>query len=270
MKLQLAIWIVLAFLGGSFFSCAAKTPEKKETSSQQAPKKLPAAAPAQKPEPSLRYEPMKETLFSSGYGAYCDSIAKYQPERYAHLTDEDFKRVAAELEIEPAAIKAVVVIEAGSQMRGFYAPGVPVINFDPTMYAQFKNKVKDKSGVKGENVPSGLTGYALKEYRELINARKNNAEGALMGTFWGMFQIGGFNYKRCGCESVEELVNKMSYSEFEQLELFAIFIKNSGMLEYLKNKNWAAFAKRYNGPGYAKRGYHTKMANAYKKFSAQM
>ena len=91
-----------------------------------------------------------------------------------------------------------------------------------------------------------------------------------MGTFWGMFQIGGFNYKLCGCDSVDEMVRLMSYSELEQLELFATFITNTGMLPDLKAKNWAAFARKYNGASYARRGYHTKMANAYARFKKEM
>lgn len=189
--------------------------------------------------------------------------------RYTKLTDEDFRKVADELGVEVAAIKAVVSIEAGSGMKGFWAPGVPVINFDRTMYNRFRSKAVDKSGAKGEKVPQGLTGYALREWTQLINARKVNAQGANMGTFWGMFQIGGFNYKLCGCASVDEMVRLMSYSELEQLELFATFITNAGMLSDLKKKNWTGFARKYNGASYARRGYHTKMAKAYAKFKAQ-
>ena len=196
-----------------------------------------------------------------------DSVPAADAEtRYSDLSEEDFRIVAEELGVEIAAIKAVVVIEAGSQMKGFWAPGVPVINFDRTMFQRMRSKAPDKSGAKGEKVPPGLKGYALQEWTQLINARKQNAQGANMGTFWGMFQIGGFNYKMCGCKSVDEFVRLCSYSELEQLELFAAFIRNSGMLSDLKAKNWAAFARKYNGASYAKRGYHTKMANAYKKF----
>lgn len=189
--------------------------------------------------------------------------------RYSKLSDEDFRIVAEELGVEVAAIKAVVSIEAGANMKGFWAPGVPVINFDRTMYNRFRSKAKDKSGAKGEKVPAGLTGYALREWTLLINARKVNAQGANMGTFWGMFQIGGFNYKLCGCESVDEMVRLMSYSELQQLELFATFITNTGMLADLKNKNWSGFARKYNGASYARRGYHTKMAKAYAKLKKQ-
>lgn len=187
--------------------------------------------------------------------------------RYTGLTDADFRLVADELGIEVAAMKAVVVIEAGSAMKGFWAPGVPVVNFDPTMYRKFASKAPSKAGDKTAAVPQGLSGYALKEWRQLTNARKTNAQGADMGTFWGMFQIGGFNYRLCGCKTVPEFVERMSYSELEQLELFAHFIENTGMVKHLKNKDWAKFARAYNGPSYARRGYHTKMANAYRKFS---
>lgn len=189
--------------------------------------------------------------------------------RYTGLSEADFNLVAEELGIEVAVIKAVVAVEAGKEMKGFWAPGIPVINFDRTMYARFKSKAVSKAGAKGEKVPSGLKGYALKEWRQLVNARRVNEQGANMGTFWGMFQIGGFNYRKCGCETIEEFVSRMSCSELDQLELFAAFIKNGGMLDALKSKNWSAFARKYNGPGYAKRGYHKKMASAYKKFKEE-
>lgn len=199
--------------------------------------------------------------------ARVDSIPEADKDtRYTHLTDEDFRIVAEELDVEVAAIKAVAVIEAGVSLKGFFAPGVPVINFDRAMYNRFRSKVADKSGAKNEKVPTGLTGYALQEWTQLVNARRSNRQGADMGTFWGMFQIGGFNYRLCGCQTIDEFVRLMSYSELEQLELFAAFIKNTGMLGDLKAKNWAAFARKYNGASYARRGYHTKMANAYNKY----
>ncbi|MDE6793614.1 MAG: N-acetylmuramidase family protein [Muribaculaceae bacterium] len=199
-----------------------------------------------------------------------DSLASADNDhRYKGLTDEDFQTVARELDVEVAAIKAVVYIEAGSQMKGFWAPGVPVINFDPSMYARFRAKATVKTGDKNAKVPPGLKGYAHKEWTQLTNARRVNRQGADMGTFWGMFQIGGFNYRQCGCQSVEEFVERMSYSDFEQLELFGAFITSGGMLADLRNKNWAAFSRKYNGPSYARRGYHTRMAAAYRKYGVK-
>lgn len=190
-------------------------------------------------------------------------------QRYSTLTDADFRKAAEELGVEVAAIKAVVRIEAGAKMEGFWAPGVPVINFDRSMY----NKSRAPRSVKAsssEKVPDGIKStYGRREWSQLVAARKVNLDKANMGTFWGMFQIGGFNYKLCGCSSVQEFVDRMSYSEFEQLELFCNFIRNSGMLDALKAKNWSSFARKYNGPSYARRGYHTRMASEYRKFKAQ-
>lgn len=189
--------------------------------------------------------------------------------RYTSLTDDDYLLVAEEMGVEVAVIKAVVRIEAGASLQGFYAPGVPVVNFDRKMY----NKARPASNVKApasEQVPEGITSaYGRKEWSQLVAARKVNRDKANMGAFWGMFQIGGFNYRLCGCESVQEFVDRMSYSEFEQLQLFVNFIVNSGMLADLKNKNWAAFARKYNGPSYKARGYHTRMAREYNKYKAE-
>lgn len=185
--------------------------------------------------------------------------------RYDTLTDADFAIVAKELGVEVAAIKAVVKIEAGPKLQGFWAPGVPVINYAQSLFNQYNGKVKGRK-IKDGKVPTGLSGYALKEWTSLTNARKINADAADMGTYWGMFQIGGFNYKLCGCKNVEEMVKKVCESELSQLEMFAVFIRNAGMLESLKKKDWTTFARKYNGPSYAKRSYHTRMAKEYANF----
>ncbi|NBT89135.1 MAG: DUF3380 domain-containing protein, partial [Flavobacteriaceae bacterium] len=36
----------------------------------------------------------------------------------------------------------------------------------------------------------------------------------------------------------------------------------------LKAKDWAGFAKGYNGPAYAKNAYDTKLAGAYANFNS--
>ena len=188
------------------------------------------------------------------------------PARFTKLTEEDYQQAAAELGLDVATIKAVVKIEAGAKLEGFWAPGVPVANYSQSLYNKYAKKGSGRKVTDGK-VPEGLKGYALKEWTSLVNARKKNADAADMGTYWGMFQIGGANYKLCGCASVEEMVEKMCESEHAQLELFAKFIKNAGMLESLKKKDWAAFARKYNGPSYAKRGYHTRMAKEYEKYN---
>lgn len=191
--------------------------------------------------------------------------------RYLHLTEADFRIVAEELGVEVATIKAVVEIEAGKAMNGFWAPGVPIVNCDKSMWRSSRRLVtSDRKAPASASVPANVpAGYPRRAWQKLINARKINEQQANLSTFWGMFQIGGFNYKLCGCKSIEEFVELMSYSELEQLELFVALVKNCGMLPALKEKNWAAFARKYNGASYARKGYHTRMAAAYRRYSRQ-
>lgn len=68
-------------------------------------------------------------------------------------------------------------------------------------------------------------------------------------------------------KTITEFVAAMYESERKQLMLTARFIKQSGMLPALQTKNWAEFAKRYNGPAYAQNAYDKKLADAYCKYA---
>lgn len=186
------------------------------------------------------------------------------------LTEEDFAEVAQRLGVEVAAIKAVVEIEAGRTHEGFAAPGKPLINFDLAMFRRFATRrgVNLAKYSKSHSVVfASSRGSQTKAHRRLDAAMSINPHAAIEGTFWGMFQIGGFNWKLCGAESHEDFIRLMKRSEYDQLRLFANYIRNTGLVKYLQTKNWAAFAKIYNGPSYASRAYHTRMAAAYKRYS---
>ncbi len=191
------------------------------------------------------------------------------------LSENDYKEVAERLGVEVAAIKAVVDIEAGASHKGFWTEGKPVINFDLAMYQK-------RAAKHGVNLSRYRKSHAVifnrpntakygsqqaAQQARLDAAMTIDPVSAIEGTFWGMFQIGGFNYKQCGTKSHEEFVKKMSLSERSQLELFANFIINTGMLKSLQDKDWASFARKYNGASYASRGYHTRLADAYRRHS---
>lgn len=198
-------------------------------------------------------------------------------ERHGKLTEEDFQEVARELDVESAAIKAIVEIEAGRSHQGLWGDEeMPVINFDLNMFRKMarRNGVNLSKYRKSHPVvfarPNSARygGHMAAQTERLKSAMTIHKLSAIQGTFWGMFQIGGFNWKKCGTESAYEFARLMSRSERDQLELFANFIRNSNLLTALRNKDWRAFAAGYNGPGYARRGYHTRMAAAYAKHVA--
>ncbi len=78
---------------------------------------------------------------------------------------------------------------------------------------------------------SSHRGSQIKANRRLEAAKSIHPHAAVEGTFWGMFQIGGFNWKKCGAESIDDFVDRMSRSERDQLEMFAEFITTTGLLK---------------------------------------
>ncbi len=58
----------------------------------------------------------------------------------------------------------------------------------------------------------------------------------------------------------------MKESEGNQLRIFAKYMEVNNLLKYLKNKQWADFALRYNGAGYKANKYDEKLAKAYQKY----
>lgn len=190
------------------------------------------------------------------------------------LTDKDFEIVARLLDCETAALKAVQEVETGGK-GGFFAPGKPAILFEGHIFwSQLKKKgINPQSHLPGnENIlyPKWEKGHykgGMAEYDRLEQARKIDRDAANASASWGMFQVMGFNYAACDESSVESFVNAMAESELKQLILSARFIKHAGMLPALQTKNWAEFARRYNGPAYAENLYDSKLAQAYRKHS---
>ncbi len=197
--------------------------------------------------------------------------------RSGRLTERDFEEVAADLGVEVAAIKAVTEIEAGPGHQGFWADGKPLINFDLSMYRKRAarrgvqlNKYTGSHAVIFNRPNTARYGSQQAAQQARLDAAMSiDSISAIEGTFWGMFQIGGFNYDRCGTKSHAEFLKLMSRSERDQLELFAEFIRRAGLLPALRAKDWATFARGYNGPSYAARGYHTRLASSYAKHKAR-
>src|SRR5690606_20437314 len=94
------------------------------------------------------------------------------------------------------------------------------------------------------------------------------AEAAYAAASWGLFQIMGYHYAALGYESVTEFVGDMQLGERQQLEAFGRFLQANGLVSYLRNRQWAEFARRYNGADYAVNQYDVKLRDAYHKYTS--
>lgn len=191
-----------------------------------------------------------------------------------HLTEADLIDAARELSVDLASIKAVNQVE--SRGTGFTKSGKIKTLFE--RHIMYK-KLSAKLGQAKANALSQL-------YPTLVNAKAGGYTGGdaeldrLQGAIgidkdcayesasYGLFQIMGFNCVICGYANAEEMFNDFLTGERAQLMAFVKFIKaDANMWKALKNKDWAEFARRYNGPAYAQNQYDTKLAAAYKSFS---
>lgn len=179
-------------------------------------------------------------------------------------------RAAERLGVEPAAISAVDDIE--SRDSGFLPDGRPRILFERhVMYKRLK-----KAGVTADVFaarypalvnpqPGGYRGGASEWFR-LALARDIHRQSADESASWGRYQIMGFHWQALGYASIEAFVAAMSESEAAQLDAFCRFIESDPALHRaLRSLDWKTFARIYNGPGYRKNAYDTRLAAAYER-----
>jgi LysM repeat protein len=184
------------------------------------------------------------------------------------LTDADWQRAATALGVDVAAIKAVAQVEAAGS--GFLADGRPKILFEAHIFSDKTNGQFDRSNpnISSPRWNRELYAGGAGEYPRLQQAMNLDRNAALQSASWGKFQIMGFNHKAAGYNSVEAFVQDMYKSEGKQLDAFVNFIKaDPAMHSALKRLDWAGFAERYNGPGYAANNYDTKMRDAYNRLN---
>ena len=183
------------------------------------------------------------------------------------ITKADIVAAAQKINVEPAMIKAISDIESRG---GYNADNTPKILFERHKFWQGLTAIKwltvrNNFAARFPDICSASTGAynARPQYDKLRIASKLNWAVAHESASWGAFQIMGYHWRSLGYASIIEFVQMMYTSEANHLEALCRFLKRNGLDKALRNKNWAAFAKGYNGVAYKKNQYDTKLANAY-------
>ena len=187
------------------------------------------------------------------------------------LAPGDFVRAAGRIGCEPAILQAVALVEAGSE--GFDAKGRSRVLPEPHYFFRLLPPAKRDIAVKqGLAYPTwGEQPYDKTQdlrYARLERMAAIDLEIALDSCSWGLGQIMGANAETCGYKSATDMVTAFLTGEGAQLDGMAGFILGNGLADELRRKDWAGFAKGYNGPGYAKNQYDAKLARAYARLSA--
>ena len=187
----------------------------------------------------------------------------------AGLTEADYERAAKALDVEVCAIKAVAEVESAG--AGFLPDGRPTILYEAHIFHRETGgrhaSAKDRKGValssqSWNRALYGATG--VNQHNRYEDARQLNADAANKACSWGMFQILGQNHKACGFDTSQDFVDALwTGGPAAHLDAFVGFVKTNKLDAPLRAKNWAAFARGYNGPAYAQNKYDTKMRDAY-------
>lgn len=173
------------------------------------------------------------------------------------------KSVAQLLDADPAAVQAVVSVETSGS--GFYDCGLPKILLERHhVYALATPAQREQlgPGVCAPE-PGGYVG-GVGEWARFDEVAAVDLCLAVEASSWGLGQILGVAWKSLGSLTPQAFMRDACENEGAQLAQFTRFLHaNSPMLDALRAKDWAGFAKRYNGPNYAAGRYDAKLAFAY-------
>lgn len=189
--------------------------------------------------------------------------------RAKRLDDIDLPRLGHQIGVGEDELHAFMDVETSGS--GFDSQGRPKILFEPHVFYRNLSGSKRTQAVKAKlaapkwgEIPYGKTSN---QYPRLIKAMAIDETAALKSASWGLGQILGENHAMVGYSSVQAMVKAFMDDEENHLQAIIDFLVASGIDDDLREHRWDVVARVYNGPGYKKNKYDTKMAAAYAKWA---
>ena len=188
------------------------------------------------------------------------------------VTEDDIRAFAARLGVTVVQLKAVAAVESGGS--GFLDSGHPKILWERHY---FWKRLRLKIPFISDPAPGGYTVDADKDgindsWEKLAEACCHAPGWAFESASWGKFQIMGAWWEKLGYGSAIEFAWSMRESEAGHYEALVRYVERFGLVRAMRAisgnpLNCAAFARGYNGPGYAKFQYDSKIASAFRRLS---
>lgn len=179
----------------------------------------------------------------------------------------DIVQVAQLIGVGEDEIRAILEVE--SRGSGFDRQGRPAMLFEPHVFWKElgPGPKRDAAAKAGLAYPKWKAGaYPKDSYPRLRQATQIDFTAALRSASWGLGQVMGFNHKAAGFNTVQDMVAAFCRDEETHLEAMIRFIKARGLADEIQRRDWAGFARAYNGPGYATNRYDKRLAQAYAKW----
>lgn len=183
------------------------------------------------------------------------------------IDDYDLPRIGKRIGVGEDEIHALMEVEAAGSPSD--RNGRVKMLFEPhKFYVHVPVKDRQAAVLAGLAYPKwGAMPYPADSYPRLLAAINIDQTAALKSASWGLGQIMGENHVAAGYATVQEMVKAFTEDEAAHLEAMVNFLVYNGLDDELRNHQWAALARGYNGPQYAKHGYDKKLAAAYARWA---
>lgn len=183
--------------------------------------------------------------------------------------------VASSLRVEPAALLAVAEVESGGRaVARFDGREEPLIRWEGHYFdRRLDHDEREQARAAGLASPrAGAVANPASQAERwgmLEAAAKIDHQAAYESASYGVGQVMGAHWAWLGFPSVDALVALARRDVAGQIELMAKFIDKAGLAGTLRSRDWRAFARGYNGTGYAKNAYDKKIGAAYERIRRQ-
>lgn len=167
---------------------------------------------------------------------------------------------------DAASLWAVLSVE--TRGFGFLPDRRPKILFERHI---FHKRTQGQFSAAHPDISNRLSGGYVGgagEYQRLKLAMTLDRRAALESASWGLGQVMGFNASSLGYAGAEDMVQRFTTGEAEQLLGCARFITaNPALARAFQAGNWAKVAFYYNGASYAENAYDTKLSAFHARYA---
>jgi N-acetylmuramidase len=183
--------------------------------------------------------------------------------------------IASTLGVEPAALLAVAEVESGGKaFANVEQRQEPMIRFEGHYFdrrlSRENREIARKAGLASP-VAGRIANPATQaaRWRLLDRAVVIDRGAAYESVSWGLGQVMGAHWAWLGYARIDALVAEARSGVAGQARLMARYVEKAGLSPSLRRRDWAAFARGYNGPDYARNGYDRKIAAAYERYRTE-
>lgn len=220
----------------------------------------------------LNIKGMKPQLVVDGQGGPATRaavLALFANRAAPAISADELATFADRLGCTVRQLRAVAQVESGG--AGFDADGRPRILWERHY---FWKRLRLKIPLVSDPVPGGYTLDANRNgindsWEKLADACCTAPAWAFESASWGKFQIMGAWWDKLGYSSAAEFAWTMRESEAAHFEALVRYVEKFGLIPALRAidgnpMNCRPFARGYNGPGFAKFSYDSKIAGAWR------